>query len=150
METRDAASAERRLGFKRTCQAHMTPEARRKSRIFSAWALVWALSFVGATLVLTEGWLSSPPLTWIVALAPTVAGLVLVASYVAFLRAADELLRKIHLEGLALGFGAGFLFMTGYRLLELIGAPAVGLSDPVAVFVLFWALGQWIGYRRYL
>lgn len=145
-----AASPERRLGFIKACHAHMTPAARRKSRVFTAWTLGWAISFVGATFLLTLDVVEGSALRWLVPVVPTLLGLVLVFSYVGFLRAADELLRKIHLEGLALGFGAGFLVMTGYRLFEQAGAPAGNISDPLVVVALFWALGVWLGYRRYL
>lgn len=55
-----------------------------------------------------------------------------------------------HLEALAFGFGAGFLFMTGYSLFERIGAPAMSVSDPVAVIAFGWVLGQLLAMRRYL
>lgn len=131
------------------CRANLTPEARRNQRFFTGWCLAWALSFVAATWLLRFEIVTTPPLTWLVALVPTLVGLLLIRSYVRFFRSADELMQKVHLEGLAFGFGAGFLFMTGYGLLERLGAPAMSISDPVAVIAFAWALGQLLAMRRY-
>ncbi len=149
MESGQALPGERKLSFRRACRAHMTQADRRNARVFNVWLFAWALSFVGATFLLVEEFVVTAPLTWLVALVPTALGLQAIRSYVHFLRGADELLRKIHLEGLALGFGAGMIFILGYGLLEHIGAPALNTSDPVLVFVSFWALGQWLAMRRY-
>ncbi len=62
---------------------------------------------------------------------------------------ADELLRKIQLEGLALGFGAGVIFAMSYQLLERAGAPQLQVSDTVVVMMVGWAVGQLLGLRRY-
>jgi len=131
------------------CRANLTPEARRKQRIFTVWCLVWALSFVAATWLLRFEAVTAPPLTWLVALVPTLIGLQLIRSYVRFFRSADELMQKVHLEGLAFGFGAGFLFMTGYGLFENTGAPVMNVNYPVAVMAFAWAFGQLLAMRRY-
>ncbi len=149
MESGQALPRERKLSFRRACQAHMTQADKRNARIFTVWTFVWALSFVAATFLLVDEIVARAPLTWLVALVPTALGLQTVRSYVRFLRAADELLRKVHLEGLALGFGAGVIFVMGYGLLEHIGAPALDITDPILVFFFFWALGQWLAMRRY-
>ncbi|HEX2059549.1 MAG TPA: hypothetical protein VHK90_02310, partial [Thermoanaerobaculia bacterium] len=70
-------------------------------------------------------------------------------AYVMFLRGADELLRKIQLEALALAFGAGGVFMIGWRLCERLGAPKLDVNDPFVVMAVVWGLGQWLGFRRY-
>ncbi len=149
MESGQVLPGKRRLSFRRACRAHMTQADKRAARIFTAWTFVWALSFVAATFLLADEIVARAPLTWLVALVPTALGLQAVRSYVHFLRGADELLRKVHLEGLAIGFGAGVIFVMGYGLLEHIGAPALNIADPVLVFVSFWALGQWLAMRRY-
>ena len=53
------------------------------------------------------------------------------------------------MPALALGFGAGLVGMFGYRLLERAGAPTMDVSDPALIMVIFWAVGQWFGLRRY-
>ena len=131
------------------CRTNLTPEARRNQRVFKIWCRVWALGFVAATFLLEMETVTAAPVTWLVALIPTLLGLMLIRSYVRFFRSADELLQKVHLEALAFGFGAGFLFMTGWALLERIGAPTMGVSEPVAVIAFGWALGQLLAMRRY-
>ena len=76
-------------------------------------------------------------------------GVVACARYVRFLRRADELLRQIQLEGLALGFGAGMVFMFGYALAERAGAPPLDVADPLLPMAGCWVLGQWLATRRY-
>jgi hypothetical protein len=66
-----------------------------------------------------------------------------------FLRQADELLQKIQLEGLAIGFAAGAFFALGYQLLEHLGAPELDVSAPVTVMMFGWAFGQLLASRRY-
>jgi hypothetical protein len=85
----------------------------------------------------------------VVALLPTLLGAAVVWSYVTFIRRADELLRKIHLEALALGFGAGVVFMLGYRLFERAGAPELDVSDPILVMMLVFTAAQLLLNRRY-
>jgi len=77
----------------------------------------------------------------------TLGGAVL--AFIRFLREADELLRKIQLEALGVAFGAGAVFTLGYRLCERIGAPRLDVSDGYLVMMIFWTLGQYLGYRRY-
>ncbi|HEX7153552.1 MAG TPA: hypothetical protein VF618_18840 [Thermoanaerobaculia bacterium] len=126
----------------------LTPRDAINIRHFYLWLLAAAAAFVAATLLFDGRFLSGPP-AW--ALAATVIVLLLftLRAYLRFLRAADELLRKIHVEALALAFGAGFIFMTGWRLFERLGAFKLDVNDPVLVMMLFFALGLWLGTRRY-
>jgi hypothetical protein len=126
----------------------ITPEDRANQNRFAVWALVWSIAFVGASMILESGAVTGPA-AWAVALAPTVCGVLAVWAYVVFLRRADELLRKIHLEALALGFGGGMLFMMGYRLLERAGAPGLDMNDPLLVMCLVWAGTLLVLTRRY-
>jgi hypothetical protein len=66
-----------------------------------------------------------------------------------FLRDADELLRRIETEALALGFGAGAVVGLVYPLLEKLGAPALGGHATLLAMMLSWGLGSWLGMRRY-
>ena len=88
------------------------------------------------------------PAKWAVALAPNVLGITLLFSYLHMLREMDELVRRIQLEGLALGFGVGVIFATGYQLLERAGAPEWG-NEPVVIMMIAWIVGQLIAIRRY-
>jgi hypothetical protein len=125
-----------------------TPRDAANANRFSRWSLVWALGFVAATVAIEAEWVSGA-LALVVATAPLLAGGAALVAYARFLQDVDELQRKIQLEGLAMGFGAGLLFMMGWRLFERLGAPQLDVSDPVLVMVVAFALGQWLGARRY-
>lgn len=131
------------------CAGQMTPTDRRNSRRFNAWALAWMTTFVLASLALSRQLVPAGPLRLAAALVPTALGLVVVWAYLRFLREADELVRKVQLEGAALGFGVGVVFMIGYRLLERVGAPHLDVSDPIMPMVFAWALGQAVAWKRY-
>jgi hypothetical protein len=131
-----------------TC-GDLTAEDARNQQRFAVWALAWAVSFVLATFLLATGQLPAGPLTWLVAVTPTVFGAAAVWRYVVFVRDADELLRRIHLEALAWGFGTGALFMMGYRLLERAGAPELDMNDPLLIMTFVWAFALFLIPRRY-
>jgi hypothetical protein len=123
-----------------------TQSDRRNQYWFVAWTLAWALSFVAANWVIKK-----PPATegltlWLVAIAPNIFAIGAVLAYMRFLRAADELMRKIQIDGLAVGFGAALIFNTGYTLLETAGAPR---TDTITVMCVAWVAGQMIGVWRY-
>jgi len=122
---------------------------RRNQYRFIAWLMAWMLSYLGATWVLQADLGLTGTVVWLVAIAPNVFGIVGLFAYLRFLRMADELLRRIQLESLAIGFGAGVIFAMGYQLLELAGAPALRVSDPVVVMMVAWAVGQILSMRRY-
>jgi hypothetical protein len=132
------------------CAAMMTATDRRNYTRFSAWLAVWGLLFIVATLLLDSGVLaSSDALRWTVAIAPGAGGVGVLFAYLRFLRAADELMQRVQIEGLALGFGVGVLFSMGYRLLERAGAPSLDINDPVLLMLVAWFLGQMVALRRY-
>jgi hypothetical protein len=126
-----------------------TPRDSRNISIFSVWVMATAVVFGTATVLLAESIIDKGPLAWALAITATILALGSVRAYMVFLRSADELLRRIQLEGLALGFGAGAVFMLSYRLFERLGAMKLDISDAWIVMAIFWALGQYIGMRRY-
>lgn len=127
----------------------LTPRDAQNLRVFNAWMLGAALFFAAVTILLSGEWIPHVPLAWLFPLVGAVLGVSALRAYVVFLRNADELLRKIHLDALALGFGAGLVFMPVYRLCERLGAPKLDSVDPIIVFITAWAIGQWRGYRKY-
>jgi hypothetical protein len=72
-----------------------------------------------------------------------------VFSYMHFLRNADELLQKIQMQGLAMGFGAGVVFVTGYQLLEAAGASEMQTDHLLVLMMFSWMAGQIHGAWRY-
>ncbi len=122
---------------------------RRNQYRFIAWLMAWMVSHLAATWALQADQGITGSTVWLVAVAPNAFGIAAVFAYLRFLRMADELLRRIQLEGLALGFGAGVVFAMGYQLLELAGAPQLNISDPVVVMMVAWAVGQLMSMRHY-
>jgi hypothetical protein len=86
---------------------------------------------------------------WIAAAVPTPLAIGVVVTFLRYLREADELLRKVQVEGLAIGFGAGIVFAFGYGVFELAGAPALDTHELIIVMTLGWVLGQLTGTWRY-
>jgi hypothetical protein len=131
------------------CDGFETARAARHRRRFDLWMIAVAAGYVGATAALR--WRTALP----AALPPLLVGAALLfaglaaLSYLRFLRAADELVRRIQTEALAIGFGAGAAYALFYPLLAKLGAPAVGENATAAVMMLAWAIGAWLGARRY-
>ncbi len=112
------------------------------------WTLAWALAFVAASWTL-RGDSVAGGAAWVVALVPNLLAVAVVLVYMRFLRDADELVRRIQLEGLAFGFGAGVIFAMGYQLVERAGAPQLSLADLAAGMMLAFVVGVVRANRRY-
>lgn len=113
------------------------------------WTLAWAIAFVGASWFLRGEPTISAGTAWIVAVAPNLLALAVVIVYLRFLRDADELVRRIQLEGLAFGFGVGVIFSMGYQLLERAGAPSLSPSDVAAIMMFAFVVGVVRANRQY-
>jgi hypothetical protein len=137
-------------------EAHMktevwTPTPRDKSNYqhFVLYLIGAVTAFATATVLLAENIIRRGPLAWALVAATVVLAVMAVRGYVVFLRNAEELLQRIHLGGLALGFGAAAVFMPCWRLLERLGAPKLDVNDALVVMMLFWVLGLNHGFKRY-
>ena len=126
-----------------------TARDARNQRRFTLWMLAAGLAYLGATAALR--WRASLPaaLPWILSGLAWVLAFQAIRRYVIFLRQADELLRRIQTEALALGFGAGAVVSLLYPLLEMLGAPKLGGTAAALVMMLAWSAGTWLGTRRY-
>lgn len=122
---------------------------RRNQNRFLAWTFAWAVTFVAASLTLKADLELASPVNWVLAVVPTVVSIGAVFAYLRFLRMADELLRKIQLGGLAMGFAAGVVVTAGYPLFEAVGARQLQADDVLLVMVFAWMLGQFVGMWRY-
>ena len=131
-----------------TCSLLYTPRDIRNHQIFTWWMTASMLTFAAATILIDGNFLPAAA-GWALTAATVVLMVASMRSYIAFLRNADELLRKVHLEALAFAFGAGLVAMMGYRLCERLGAPKLDVNDGGLVLFLAWIGGQWIGARRY-
>ena len=126
-----------------------TPRDGRNYMRFTWWMVGSLIVFMATTVLLATEMLRPGILAWGLSLAAVVLMSIAVWAYVHFLRNADELLRKVHVEALAFAFGVGAVTMTGYRLAERLGAPTLDINDPLLVMMVTWLGGQWIGMRRY-
>jgi hypothetical protein len=127
----------------------LTPRDRSNQRRFVLALLAWAISFA-AVPVLQNEWVPRGAAATAVALVPVAVGFLALATYLRFLRDADEMTRRMQLEGLAIGFGAGAIFTMGYPVLEMAGWPVFPDSTPAAVLMLGWGVGQLVALRRYM
>ena len=125
------------------------PEDRRNQWIATGLLFVWAVGFAGAAILIKRGVVPAGAPTYLMALVPTALGVLAVLAYMRFLRRADELLRRIQLEALALGFGAGFVASFTFDLLETAGLGRAEAINTFLVMVLFYLLGLFVGARRY-
>lgn len=125
-----------------------TPRDSRNHRIFAGWMTAGMLTFAAATILIDGEWIPAAA-GWALTITSIVLLVTSMRSYILFLRAADELLRKVHLEALAFAFGVGIVVMMGYRLCERLGAPKLDVNDAGLVMLVCWIGGQWVGARRY-
>ena len=131
------------------CCSDMTERDRRNARHANYWLFGWMASFVGAIFAMKYGVLPEGVATWAVIAASTAIGLVAIRAFVRFIRDADELLRKIQLEALALGFGAGFVANFTLALVERVREQPFEIGDVFLIMVVFYVIGVITGTRRY-
>ena len=127
----------------------VTDADRRNGRRLVLWSLLFAVLYVAATAWLKS---DSPPeqaATLAIALGCTLVGLGALSAYRRFLREADELTRRIQLEGVAFCFGVALLFSILYQLFESGGAPELSLADSGAVMAFAYIAGVILATRRY-
>ena len=148
MNENNASETTQTTGFGWTCADLLTPVDARNLRAFNVWLLGWALSFAVSTILIKLDILPEIVGYCLVALT-LVLGVGAIKRYISFLREADELLKKIQLEALAIGFGGVAVFALAWRLLEQLGAPVIPGAGLVSIMLVSWAVGQRIGIRRY-
>src|SRR5262245_37739197 len=117
--------------------------------VFNGWLIATMVAYATAIILLRVGVIGRGPVAWTLAAIMTILALLTIRAFMAFLRQADELLRRIQLEALALGFGAGWMFMLCYRVFERLGAPQLDIAHPILIMAFTFAFGQYLGVRRY-
>ncbi len=129
-----------------------TARDAKNARRFNLWMLAAAVAYLAATAALR--WRESipavsPALQWVLVGAALLLAVAAIRRYLLFLREADELLHRIQLEALGLGFAVGAVVAMLYPLFELLGAPELGGRAIAAVMLLAWAAGSWLATRRF-
>ena len=132
-----------------TCTSLYTPRDAQNIRVFNWWMVAAMVCFSASTILIGEKFLAPGPIAWGLTAITIALMVMMIRAYIVFLRGADELLRKIQLEALAFSFGATLVFMIGWRLCERLGAPKLDVDDPLMVMIIVFAVGQWLGIRRY-
>ena len=126
-----------------------TEADRRNSRRFNIWCTAWALAIIGSTWIV-ETFEGLPRIAAVlIALAPNGFAIAALIAYMRFLRMTDELQRKIQIEGLAVGFGVGWIFAIGYLVLQSAGAPALSVTAMILVMTAGWIVGNVLAIRYY-
>jgi hypothetical protein len=126
-----------------------TAADRRNQYRFVAWLSGWGVTFVGASWLLQNNENFGQALAWSIAILPNLFSVAALIAYLKFLREADELVRRIQLEGLAFGFGAGVIFAMAYFTLEHIGVPKLTGDRTIFVMMMGWVVGQLAATWRY-
>lgn len=126
-----------------------TETDRRNNLRFTIWSIVWAAALITATWIVN--FFENLPTTaaWAIALSPNVFAIGALIAYLRFLRMTDELQRKIQIEGLAIGFGTGWIFAIGYLVLQAVGAPELPVTAMIIVMTGGWILGTLLATRHY-
>lgn len=104
----------------------------RYAKPFSLLMLLWGLSFISSHLLLPRGdkiMADQPLWGWVLTGITIALGGLLAWSFVRFLKNSDELMRKVQMEALAIGFGVAFVVGTSAGLLAQLGVPKVGTVD---------------------
>ena len=121
----------------------------RNIKVFSLWSFLWAAGFVLVVYLVKHYPEALGPFSWVLALVPLVLVVPVMRAFLRYLREADEFTRKVQLEGIAMGFGAGFAFCMGYYTLEQFGAPPLPVMASILPMALGWALGSLFVASRY-
>jgi hypothetical protein len=126
-----------------------TEADQRNIRSIWVWTFVWSASFIAAVMAPVIFPQLERPVTWLLAAVPILVGVPAVGSILRFLREADEFMRKVQLEGIAMGFGAGAIFCMGYLVFERAGAPQLPMAVALVPMTLGWCIGSFIVAARH-
>ena len=121
-----------------------TKAEQRNIRSVWIWCFVWAAAFCAVTTALEAFPQLRGPSAWLLAMIPVALSLPAVFACLRFIREADEFMRKVQLDGIAIGFAAGFVFCLGYHTLEHVGAPHLPMLLATVPLGFGWAIGSFI------
>ena len=127
-----------------------TETDRKNQRHIVAWSVVWILPFLATNFAIESSWIESDTLALAATIGVTALGLGVLFAYRKFLSNADELMRKVQLDALALTVGVGVVAGFSYTLLE--SASIVGNAEAmnlVMVMVVTYITGVVVGLRRF-
>jgi hypothetical protein len=121
-----------------------TKAEQRNIRSVWIWCFVFAAGFAGVTSALEAFPQLRGSFAWLLAMIPIALSIPGLLANVRFIREADEFMRKVQLNGIAIGFAAAFVFCLGYHALEQVGAPHLPMVVAIVPLGLGWAIGSFI------
>lgn len=131
------------------CEDVASPADARNRRRANVWLFATMALYLGASA--TVRWRAGLPafVPWAAITVLLGMAVATVRAYRRFLRGADELVRRIQTDALAVGFSVGAVVGLAYPLLETLGAPRLGAAAGFVAMMLAWGLASWLGARRY-
>src|SRR5690349_14872290 len=125
-----------------------TEAERRNIRSVWIWCSVGAFGWP-ATVKALEAFPQLPSsVAWLLAMIPIALSILALLACLRFIREADEFMRKVQLDGIAIGFAAGIVFCLSYHTLEHVGAPPLPMVFAIVPLTFGWAIGSFIvAYR---
>lgn len=142
MNDTNSASADRTTWWQAALLIRgMTEADRRNNRLFSRWCLVSAIGFCAVIFLFAYYPQLEGPVSWMLAMIPVVLAVATLRLFLRLLRQADELMRKVQVEGIAVGFGAGAIFCVGSFTLEQAGVPGLPMIIAILPMMIGWAVG---------
>ena len=117
----------------------------RFGRLCSAFGLTWAL----VTYLISAGILAVGAQALVAVSVAALLGLGTMAAYYKYLRETDELQRRIQLEGLALGFGAGIFWSVIGSMVARAGTTVPDHVSVLSIMMCVYAIGITVASHRY-
>ncbi len=116
------------------------------------WTLAWLVTLAAARFGPEFLWDAQPAASWIAVTINVLVGIAWIVAFARFLRAQDDLWRKITQDALAVTLGVGWVVGFGYFVAEAAGIVAYDLNIalfPVLLGVVYMVavLVGWIRYR---
>ena len=130
-----------------------TPRDRRNKLVLLRWSILLAAAMIGASLLLKTDIANTSALKAFIVAVPIVLIIPWLRSNLRFLRETDELVRQVHMEGIAIGFWAALAVGIGYVILGGAGLPRIGAPLAVAILAAImgcgYAIGKVLASKRY-
>ena len=143
--TEAPSSPKRRIS---DCLWGETARDKRNLKRFAATMFVWAIVFTGADWV-QENRDVSDGLAWALAVLPLLPAIAVFAAFIKFLRETDEMVRRVHMNGLAVGFGAGAFVVMGIQPPAIADGTSFDKELVFAAMAVGMAAGTLWSARRY-
>ncbi len=146
----DSVSSERATWWQAALMIRgQTETDQRNLRAIWMWSVVWGAAFSAVATALPALTQVQGPFAWLLAAIPIIVSVPTVRAYLRFLREADEFMRKVQLQGIAIGYAAGFVFCFVYAVLERAGAPELPMMLALVPMSIGWAAGSFLVAARY-